>query len=113
MTPDPINELPPAVWTYLTTPKDDVGQILDQLFTPDAVVHDEGRSHIGLDAIRRWHEAVASAFAFTSTIISTTVPTNAAVVQVRLDGNFPGSPVELHHHFSLDADKISALTICP
>ena len=38
---------------------------------------------------------------------------SAAIVQVKLEGNFPGSPVELHHHFSLAGYKIAALTICP
>ena len=113
MTHVPIAALPAPVSSYLTTPKDQVGAILDELFAADAVVHDEGRSHVGLDAIRTWNGSVAAAFTFTRTILGATFPDNAAVVQVKLDGDFPGSPVVLHHHFSLAAGKISALTICP
>jgi SnoaL-like domain len=105
--------LPPAVSAYLSTPKDQTGGILGQLFTADAVVHDEGRTHIGLDAIRSWNSGVSAAFTFTRAIVSAALPRNAAIVRVRLDGNFPGSPVELHHHFSLASGKITALTICP
>ncbi|NMI01563.1 hypothetical protein [Pseudonocardia acidicola] len=51
--PVPItNGVTTAVATYLTTPKHQVGPSLGQLFTHEAVVHDEGRTHAGLDAIR-------------------------------------------------------------
>jgi hypothetical protein len=34
-------------------------------------------------------------------------------VSVNVEGDFPGSPIRLHHHFTLDGDRISALTVCP
>jgi len=106
-----------TVETYLTTPKNRLAPILDRLFTDDAVVHDEGRTHIGIDAVGAWTQGVAAAFSFTRTIIDVKLRANAVVVRARLEGNFPGSPVELHHHFTLADDKtggkISALTICP
>jgi hypothetical protein len=105
-------ELSPAVHTYLTTPKDEIGPILGQLFTDDAVVHDEGRTHSGIDAIRVWNDSVATAFTYTRTVVSATLWPSAAIVAARLEGDFPGSPVRLHHHFSLTDDKICALTIC-
>jgi SnoaL-like protein len=107
------DRLPTVVNTYLTTPKADLGSLVSQLFTGDAVVHDEGRTHIGLDAIRAWTDGIASAFTFTRTVTGTIVTDNAAIVSARLEGDFPGSPVDLHHHFSLAGNTISALTICP
>jgi hypothetical protein len=44
---------------------------------------------------------------------ATTAPTTAAALRVEVAGNFPGSPVVLHQHFSLAGDRIAALTICP
>ncbi|MDT7674793.1 MAG: hypothetical protein QOD82_2695, partial [Pseudonocardiales bacterium] len=44
---------------------------------------------------------------------ATTTPTTAAALRVEVAGNFPGSPVVLHQHFSLAGDRIAALTICP
>lgn len=105
--------IPQPVRTYLTTPKAELGPRLAELFTEDAVVHDDGRTHVGLDAIRAWTDAVASAFTFTRTVTDTTTAGNAVVVRTRVAGDFPGSPVDLHHHFSLDGERISALTICP
>jgi hypothetical protein len=55
---------------------------------------------------------VASAFTFTRTVVSSIVQPNATNVGVLVQGDFPGSPVELHHHFSIADDRISALTIC-
>ncbi|MFD7658455.1 SDR family oxidoreductase [Actinosynnema sp. NPDC059797] len=73
----------------------------------------DGGTHVGLDAIRAWTDAVASAFTFTRTVTDTTTAGNAVVVRTRVASDLPGSPVDLHHHFSLDGDRISALTICP
>ena len=108
-----VADLPAAVARYLATPKDQVGAILDQLFTGDAVVHDEDRTHLGIEAIRSWNAQVATAFTFTRTISEATIRPHAAIVRVHLEGDFPGSPVELHHHFSLADEMITALTICP
>jgi hypothetical protein len=114
MTQDTTTErLPAAVSTYLTTPKAELSSMISELFTGDSVVHDEGQTHIGLDAIRTWTDNISAAFSFTRTITSSILTGNAAIVLARLEGDFPGSPVDLHHHFSLAGDKISALTICP
>jgi hypothetical protein len=113
MTEKPhLTELPANVAAYLTTPKDQLSDGLDQLFTSDAVVHDHGRTHVGIDAIAAWSNEVASAFTFTRTVISVFVQPNSALVGVLVQGDFPGSPVELHHHFSLADDRIAAFTIC-
>ena len=113
MMHDSTTALPAAVRVYLTTPKDHIGPLLEQLFTADAIVHDDGHTHVGLTAIRNWNNAVASAFDYTRTISAIERRESAAVVGVRLEGDFPGSPVDLHHHFSVHEDKICALTICP
>ena len=97
---------------YLTTPKDLLSEALDEVFTSDAVVHDDGHTHIGIEAISSWSNQVSSAFTFTRTVIGATVQPNVAIVRVLVEGNFPGSPIELHHHFSLISDRIAALTIC-
>ena len=108
-----VKDLPNAVATYLDTPKNEVGAILHRIFNRDAVVHDEGHTHVGLDAIGAWNDGVATAFRFTRTITDVISRESVALVEVRLEGDFPGSPVALHHHFSIVDDKITALTICP
>jgi hypothetical protein len=107
-----ISELPGAASIYLTTPKESLSEILGDVFTGDAVVHDDSHTHIGIDAIASWTNQVASAFTFTRTVVSSIVQPNATIVGVLVQGDFPGSPVELHHHFSIADDRITALTIC-
>ena len=84
LTPD--RDLPVAAARYLSTPKDRVGPILGELFRGDAVVHDEGRNYVGLDAIRSWCEEVVTAFRFTRMITGITLFDSAAIVQVRAGG---------------------------
>ena len=113
MSEDPqFPELQSTVAKYLTTPKEQLSDALDEVFASDAVVHDDGHTHIGIDAIAAWTNEVAAAFTFTRTVINVIVQPNAAIVAVLVKGDFPGSPVELHHHFSLTGDRIAALTIC-
>ncbi|MET0187791.1 MAG: nuclear transport factor 2 family protein [Pseudonocardia sediminis] len=106
-------DTPTVVETYLSTPKEAAAPLVGELFTADAVVHDEGRTHVGADAIRAWTTGVASAFTFTRTVTEVLRRGDAVVASVHLDGDFPGSPVDLHHHFTVSGGRIAALTICP
>ena len=105
-------EAPKAVVTYLQAKFD---QDLDRIvaaFADDAVVHDEGNDHVGADAIRTWATGVSTAFEMTRTVLGTRVLGAATLVDVQVAGNFPGSPVDLHHHFTVSDERITALTIC-
>jgi hypothetical protein len=104
--------LPIAIRSYLETPSQDVGTKLGELFTGDAVVHDDGHTHVGLESIQRWNNEVVSAFAFTREVVEVLVRGSGTVVRLRIEGDFPGSPIDLHHHFSLDGNKIALMTIC-
>jgi len=113
-----------VISTYLAAKLgSEVDTILD-CFTDDALVHDEGKDHLGRVAIRAWLGELASKYTLTYRVLgahrwpatapTTTAPTTAAAaLRVEVAGNFPGSPVVLHHHFSLAGDRIAALTICP
>ena len=80
-------------------------------FSEDAFVHDEGRDYRGLVAIAGWKRTVWAKFEYECEPLAASVEDTSVSVLVRLTGNFPGSPVELDHQFTLDGDKISALTI--
>lgn len=120
-------DVPTVISTYLAAKLgSEVDTILD-CFTDDALVHDEGKDHLGRVAIRAWLGELASKYTLTYRVLgahrwpataataapTTTAPTTAAALRVEVAGNFPGSPVVLHQHFSLAGDRIAALTICP
>jgi SnoaL-like domain len=104
-------DLPKIVARYFEAERTrDVGA-QTRCFSTGAVVHDEGREYRGLVAITDWKRAVQAKFEYECEPLAAEVEGDFVSVLVRLTGNFPGSPVELDHQFTLEGDKISALTI--
>jgi len=106
-----MSDLPPPVARYFDAQKARDVEAQTLCFTEDALVHDEGQDHQGLDAIRKWKLAVQSKFEYECEPLAASVEGATVSVLVRLTGNFPGSPVDLDHQFTLDGDKISGLSI--
>lgn len=82
-------------------------------FTSDAVVTDEGQTHIGHDAIELWKIGTRQKFTYTTQPIHITSNGSTSTVTVIVAGNFPGSPVQLDHAFELSENRIKSLRIYP
>jgi hypothetical protein len=88
-------------------------------FAPTGSVTDEGRMMTGHQAIRAWREGSNSKFTYTTEVIGTgpldrsTDTLDTEVIIARLEGDFPGSPVDLTFRFVLHDDLISSLEIAP
>ncbi|MEU6538157.1 nuclear transport factor 2 family protein [Streptomyces sp. NPDC047000] len=81
------------------------------LFGDEVVVHDDGRRHQGLTAVRRWRAEVPSV-RYALRLVTGTAIACKAVAEV--SGDFPGSPVTLRFAFTRDArGKITQLDITP
>ncbi|MGW3570969.1 nuclear transport factor 2 family protein [Streptomyces sp. NPDC000941] len=79
------------------------------LFADDVVVHDDGRSHHGLTAVRRWRAEVPSV---RYDLREATGTATACKAVAEVCGDFPGSPVTLRFAFTRDAQgKITRLDI--
>lgn len=104
--------LPEPVAAYFTADKAD-GEAVSRCFTDDAVVKDEGHTHNGRAAIKKWKEDVAAKFTYTCEPLACEQQDGKAVVTCRLAGNFPGSPVDLRFFFQLAGDKVDALEVIP
>jgi hypothetical protein len=104
---------PAAVQAYLKAKlaSDAEGQLAT--FRPHAVVLDDGNRYEGIDAIKNWTNRTQSEYTITYRVGESTTTGNRTVVAVEIDGNFPGSPVDLRFDFTLDGDRIAALTIAP
>jgi len=84
------------------------------LFTPNGVVFDEGKEWRGIDGLRAWREGPASTYEYTASVVdSSAVDHDSYVVNVRLDGNFPGGTVDLRFTFTLAGERITRLRIEP
>ena len=103
--------LPAPVARYFEAQRSRDVDAQTECFTDDAVVHDEERDYQGLAAIRAWKEAVQQKFEYESEPRSATESGNIVTVSVHLSGNFPGSPIDLDHTFTLAGGKISSLVI--
>ena len=82
-----------------------------ECFTDDAFVHDEGQDYRGREAVRAWKEALLQKFFYEAEPRSASETGNIVTVDVHLTGDFPGSPIDLAHTFTLSGDKISSLVI--
>jgi SnoaL-like domain len=97
---------------YFAADKND-GESVARYFTEQAVVTDEGHTHIGRAAIVAWKTAASAKYHYTSEPIAVADQDGKTVVTAHLVGDFPGSPVDLSYLFALDGDKIASLEIIP
>jgi hypothetical protein len=102
--------LPEPIAAYFAADKQG-HEAVARCFTAQAVVKDEGRSHVGLDAIRAWKRESSSKYTYTSEPFALEHKDGGHLVTSRVAGNFPGSPVDLKYDFRLDRGLIAALEI--
>lgn len=105
---------PTAIERYFESDsRRDVEAIL-ALFTPDAIVIDDGRTWQGSAQIRAWQLGPASQFEYTVTVFGIEATGDETyLASCRLDGNFPGGTTEVRFRFALSGDLIQRLEIGP
>ena len=103
--------LPKPVAAYFAAEQAGNAGALAQCFAADGVVRDEGGTFTGTDAIERWNSTVRAKYHHTVVPLSATERDGAIVVLGRVAGDFPGSPADLEHVFTLAGEKIASLEI--
>lgn len=103
--------LPTCLTTYFAVHEGADIALLGDCFAPEATVLDEGRQYEGHEAIQNWLRNALEQFACRTEPLEVREGEGRVTVRTRVSGNFPGSPVELDHHFVLSGDKIQALEI--
>ena len=101
--------LPEPVAAYFNADQRD-GEAVARCFTERAVVEDEGQSHA---AIKAWKTAASRKYSYISEPFAPEQKKGRTIVNTRLTGNFPGSPVDLQFVFRLERGKIAHLEITP
>jgi hypothetical protein len=105
-------DLPEPIAAYFTADNGD-SDAISQCFTANAVVKDEGHTYNGRAAIKKWKADASTSYQYTSEPLALERKDGMTVVTSRLNGNFPGSPVNLRFFFELEGDKIASLEIIP
>jgi hypothetical protein len=103
--------VPKTVAAYLAAEAAKDAQAISQCFTEDGVVRDEGLDYRGRDAIQQWKAAAAAKYHYVLAPLGVRAEGNKVTVRARLIGDFPGSPVELDHVFTLSNNEIASLEI--
>lgn len=80
------------------------------LFADDAVVQDDGNTHVGIAAIRAWRSEIPPV---TYTLTDAVEDGRHMFATADVAGSFPGSPIEFGHRFGIEDGQIRHLTIAP
>ncbi|HEV7275838.1 MAG TPA: nuclear transport factor 2 family protein [Devosiaceae bacterium] len=104
-------KLPKSIENYFTADRDGGADAVAACFTQDAVVKDEGKTHVGIEAIRAWKAGSVQKYSYTVEPFFSATENGRILVTSHLVGNFPGSPVDLRYFFVLAEDKIAELEI--
>ncbi len=80
-------------------------------FADEAVVRDEGHTHVGTAAIRAWFDEVTRKYAPHFEVTDLGSWDGEPVLTGMVSGNFGGSPIELRYYVAMDEGKIVALKI--
>lgn len=99
------------IHTYFTARAPQDGEALAAAFAPDAIVHDEGHSHHGPQAIRDWWLAAKAKYRHHAEPMDVAEAGGKTVVKANVTGDFPGSPAVLTFTFGVNGDHISDLEI--
>jgi len=103
--------LPTPVATFFAAQKEQNLDALAGCFAEHAVVHDEGRTIDGPPAIRQWMKEAKAKYQHTTEPREVTSRDGKTVVVARVAGNFPNSPLDLEHVFTIEGGMIASLEI--
>jgi NAD(P)-dependent dehydrogenase (short-subunit alcohol dehydrogenase family) len=103
--------IPAAVTRYLASNPDPDKSKLDGFFHPDAVVHDEGGTFRGIEAIKAWKAAAAAKYQYRLQPLGVSSSADTLKLLARVTGNFPGGVADLMHVFVLRDERIASLEI--
>ena len=104
-------KLPPPVQTFFDAEDSVDGAAPVGAFAPDAVVRDEGASHVGHAAIEAWWRAAKAQYRHRAEPCAIIEEAGFTKVRARVTGRFPGSPALLTFAFQLRAGRIAELEI--
>jgi len=105
--------IPPSVACYFEGADAHDASKAASSFAEDAVVHDEGRDHVGRAAIQDWVQDTINRYATRFEVEAVSDSEDATLVVARLSGRFPGSPIRIRFLFQLADGLITHLDITP
>lgn len=105
--------LPSPVLAYIDADGRNDGEALFDAFAPGAAVRDEGRTHVGREAIGTWWRAAKAKYHHLIEPLESTEDGQITRVLMNVTGQFPGSPARLVFAFRIEGSRIAGLEITP
>jgi len=84
-------------------------ETLSECFASDAAVRDEGHTYEGLAAIKEWKAETKKKYNHAVAPLAVAHRDGKTVLEAKLTGNFPGSPVALEFSFVLEVSGDSLI----
>jgi uncharacterized protein (TIGR02246 family) len=107
-----MSAIPDVITRYLQAADEKDFEALAGCFAEHGSVVDEGETHVGRDAIRRWREGTVAQWTYTTTVRGAEqVAGDRYDVAIHLEGNFPGGEVDLTQTFVVGGGLIRRLVI--
>lgn len=107
-----MSATPETIARYLRAADEHDYDALADCFAEDGVAVDEGQTHVGRQAIRRWRETAAAKYTWTTVVTGTRdLGAGRFNVSVHLTGDFPGGEADLTQAFTLRDGEITHLAI--
>ena len=103
--------VPQVIALYLAAEAAKDADAISRCFAQDGAVRDEDRDYRGRDAIRHWKTTADAKYNYVLAPLGVRAEGNKVTVRARITGDFPGSPVDLDHIFTLSNDEIASLEI--
>ena len=103
--------LPVPVKTYFDADKGAADTAPLAAFATDAVVEDEGHTHVGHAAIEAWWRASKAQYHATAEPLDVREEPDRMIVRAKVTGAFLGSPIALAFSFRLMNEQITELRI--
>ncbi len=104
-------KLPSPIQAYFDADKEVSGPAPTGAFAIDAIVKDEGKTHIGHKAIAAWWRAAKAQYRNTAAPRQISESDGRITVHAEVSGDFPGSLAMLSFIFTLKEDAIATLEI--
>jgi len=104
-------KLASPIQAYFDADQDVSGPAPTSAFAIDAVVKDEGKTHVGHKAIAAWWRAAKAQYQHTADPREVSEAGGRITVLAEVRGKFPGSPAMLSFIFTLKNNEIAALEI--
>ena len=82
-----------------------------ETFSPDAIVHDEGKTYQGRAEIKQWNEMTNEKYKTKYEPLEIQKEGERIVLTARVSGTFDGSPAIIKYVFKTKDDKIKSLQI--